>query len=292
MNEKQRREKHMEKFKIVLADQDIQYLLALELKLVKSFSDRIALETISGEGYLKKYLSASEEVDLLIISENLYEQEFGKYRIGNIFLLSENVIKTQLTDRICRFNKCSETETLLENVAHLITCMNERPIQKRYCPECGEMVNPNVAFCPKCGVKLLRSGGSESSGKEYEQKSRTAAGIVGFIGTLIAAMGMFLPLMKVWGIEISFFRGMTELSEEAGQLIFLLIVFIAVLEVILFLVEQNLVGNIIGGIMLLAFLCFIFSDGEVLDYLSTGFWVMGFGLIMMSISSIFTSKIL
>lgn len=168
------------------------------------------------------------------------------------------------------------------------------PLPKRYCTKCGEEVNPNLSYCPKCETPLYQDENSKrDEAAQDEPKVRTLAGIIGFLGTVITTMGMFMPYIEMWNHKISYFTGMTDSDELGSAVFFWLVIFGIGLECMLFLKEQNAAGNVIGGVLLILLLLQTFgsdSSDRLSDYLSYGFWVMCIGLVLMTISSVFHSK--
>lgn len=81
----------MRKSKIIIADEDIEYILPLQLKFIEEMFDRIDLEIITEKDYFKIFLSVPQNADVLIISEKLYVPELQKHNIQNIFILTESL---------------------------------------------------------------------------------------------------------------------------------------------------------------------------------------------------------
>lgn len=74
---------------VVLCDEDERYLVPLELKIAEEFGDKVELIAITEKEYLKFYFSTPQDIDVLIINEALYEEEYEKHNINNVFLLTE-----------------------------------------------------------------------------------------------------------------------------------------------------------------------------------------------------------
>lgn len=83
----------MAKIRIVLADTDEKYLMPLEKRFIEGFGDRGELHIITDKSYVQTFFSEPQTLDILIINENLYEEEYEKHNIANIFLLIEQVTK-------------------------------------------------------------------------------------------------------------------------------------------------------------------------------------------------------
>ena len=74
---------------IVLCDEDERYLVPLELKFTEEFGEKAEIIVITDKEYLKSFFSTPQNIDVLIINEDLYAEEYEKQDISNVFLLSE-----------------------------------------------------------------------------------------------------------------------------------------------------------------------------------------------------------
>ena len=74
---------------IVLCDEDERYLVPLELKFTEEFGEKAEIIVITDKEYLKSFFSTPQNIDVLIINEDLYDEEYEKQDISNVFLLSE-----------------------------------------------------------------------------------------------------------------------------------------------------------------------------------------------------------
>lgn len=80
----------MAKPRIIMADTDINYLLPLQLKFIEEFFEKIELEIITDKEYFEKLFLTSQKIDILIISEEMYDSNLRKHNIQNIFLMTEH----------------------------------------------------------------------------------------------------------------------------------------------------------------------------------------------------------
>lgn len=88
----------MRKLTIVLADTDEDYLMPLELKFIQGFGENADIIVITEREYLNYYFSSPRNIDILLISDELYSREFEKHNITNMFVLSERVEQTSTGD--------------------------------------------------------------------------------------------------------------------------------------------------------------------------------------------------
>ncbi|MDS0524365.1 AAA family ATPase [Clostridium sp. SHJSY1] len=83
----------MSKLSVMLVDLDEKYLMPIELKFIEELEDEIDIMVISDEDYLGQYFSSPKKIDVLLISEDLYSDEFLKHDIGNTFILTEEEVE-------------------------------------------------------------------------------------------------------------------------------------------------------------------------------------------------------
>lgn len=79
----------MAKPRIIIADTDINYIIPLQLKFVEDFFELVDLEIITDEDYFNELFSTPQQVDVLIVSEQLYEHSVQRHNISHIFLMTE-----------------------------------------------------------------------------------------------------------------------------------------------------------------------------------------------------------
>lgn len=75
--------------KVILADEDANYLIPLQLKFVTDFFEKIDLEIITDPNYFDSFFSKPQNVEILIVSENLYDSSLQRHNIANLFVMME-----------------------------------------------------------------------------------------------------------------------------------------------------------------------------------------------------------
>lgn len=80
----------MEKCKIILADTDLSYLSTIELLLLREYGNRADLQLITDAEYLTAYFAEPRKTDILVINEDLWQEDFRRQDIHQVFLLSED----------------------------------------------------------------------------------------------------------------------------------------------------------------------------------------------------------
>ncbi len=83
----------MYKPRIIIADEDINYILPLQVKFAERFFEKAEIEIISEKGYFDELFSFPQRVDVLIVSESLYTQGLQRHNVGHVFVLSEQKIE-------------------------------------------------------------------------------------------------------------------------------------------------------------------------------------------------------
>lgn len=88
----------MAKPRIIVADTDISYIVPLQMKFVEEFFEKIDLEIITDKSFFDEMFATPQRADILIVSEELYDQSMQRHNIGNIFLMTEQSEEEQTAD--------------------------------------------------------------------------------------------------------------------------------------------------------------------------------------------------
>lgn len=80
----------MKKARIVIADADVNYVMALQSKWIEQFYDKVNLEIITDKNYYKEFFMTHQKIDILIVSEDLYDLSVRRHNINSVFILSED----------------------------------------------------------------------------------------------------------------------------------------------------------------------------------------------------------
>jgi cellulose biosynthesis protein BcsQ len=117
----------MQKIRIVLADTDEKYLMPLEKKFIDAFEDSAEINVISDPTYLVTFFSTPQNLDILVINEELYNNGFERHNISNTFILSEQPIDDTSTgnlntNRIYKYTSVKEiiNEVMNNNTSNSI----------------------------------------------------------------------------------------------------------------------------------------------------------------------------
>lgn len=88
----------MAKPRIIIADTDESYIAPLQLKFVEDFFEKVDLEIISNEKYFEAMFSTPQQVDILIVSEELFSPAMQRHNIAHIFVMTEQYEDEQTAD--------------------------------------------------------------------------------------------------------------------------------------------------------------------------------------------------
>lgn len=88
----------MAKPRIIIADTDISYIIPLQLKFVEDFFEKVELEIITDKNFFEELFAMPQRADILIVSEELYDQSMQRHNISNIFLMTEQNEEEQTVD--------------------------------------------------------------------------------------------------------------------------------------------------------------------------------------------------
>ena len=107
----------MSRDRIILAAEDIPYLVSLQNKFTEELFNLIDLEVITDRSYFSEFLSVPQEAQVLIVSEKLYVPQIRKHRFGQVFLLTEEPgEKIQPDDGLNRIYKYTSIKEIYSEV--------------------------------------------------------------------------------------------------------------------------------------------------------------------------------
>lgn len=75
--------------KVIIADEDANYIVPLQFKFVTDFFNKIDLEIITDRVYFDEYFSRPQNAEILIVSDALYDSSLQRHNIQNIFVMME-----------------------------------------------------------------------------------------------------------------------------------------------------------------------------------------------------------
>ena len=75
--------------RIIIADTDLNYIIPIQLKFVEEYFEKVDLELVNDYTVFQDLFTSPQKVDILIISEDLYDSSLLRHNIGHIFLMTE-----------------------------------------------------------------------------------------------------------------------------------------------------------------------------------------------------------
>ncbi|MCR5144637.1 MAG: AAA family ATPase [Lachnospiraceae bacterium] len=79
----------MAKTRVIIADEDENYIIPLQHKFIVEFFNEIELEVITDSLFFDEFFSKPQSAEILIVSENLYNASLQRHNIQNIFKMME-----------------------------------------------------------------------------------------------------------------------------------------------------------------------------------------------------------
>lgn len=80
----------MIKPRIIIADEDAKYIIPLQYKFISDYFNKIELEVITDRLYFERLFLSPQSVDILVVSEELYDLSLQKHDVNYVFILSES----------------------------------------------------------------------------------------------------------------------------------------------------------------------------------------------------------
>lgn len=110
----------MEQIKILFIDVEEEYLMRLVMKFIEVLGDKVDIMMITDLEYLQQYLNEPHVINILIIKDNLYNKQFERLSINDIYYLSESDISVDrfVTQRNVIY-KYSSIEHIYTKIASL-----------------------------------------------------------------------------------------------------------------------------------------------------------------------------
>ena len=129
--------------RIIIADTDVSYIYPLQQKFVEEYYQKIDLEIIDNKGYFENQFSTPQNVDILIVSEELYSPLLHRHNIKHIFMMLEQPESNQLQK---------------QNIHTIYKYTNLREIFNRITTQCVELFSSRNTFAKHTQIVLVYSG--------------------------------------------------------------------------------------------------------------------------------------
>ncbi|MBQ1328177.1 MAG: AAA family ATPase [Eubacterium sp.] len=82
----------MNKKRIILVEEDENYISNLEMMLISHEESLISLELISSRDYLNSFMAKPQVIDCLVIDEKMMTDSISRQNIGRLFVLTESTV--------------------------------------------------------------------------------------------------------------------------------------------------------------------------------------------------------
>ena len=79
----------MPKPRVIIADEDANYIIPLQYKFVTEFFEKIEIEIITDKSYFQEFFSRPQNAEILIVSDELYDSSIQKHNISNVFVMMD-----------------------------------------------------------------------------------------------------------------------------------------------------------------------------------------------------------
>lgn len=123
----------MAKPRMIIADTDESYIVPLQLKFAKDYSDVIDIEIITDKEYYEELFEKPQKADILIVSDELYDVSIQRHNIINIFVMMEQYEEEETGDLnvIKLFKYTSIKEIFNEVIGRSVNILNIENKQKQ-----------------------------------------------------------------------------------------------------------------------------------------------------------------
>lgn len=148
----------MAKPRIIIADTDINYIIPLQAKFAEEFPGEIDLEIITEPSYFEQLFASPQQVDVLIVSDQLYSGLLRRHNIGYIFVMME---------------KYEEGTTDELSINRLFKYTSIREIFNEIVGKSSDVLNVNIHTKKACQTVLVSSAAGGTG------KTTVAMGLAG-----------------------------------------------------------------------------------------------------------------
>ncbi|MBQ5560728.1 MAG: AAA family ATPase [Lachnospiraceae bacterium] len=107
----------MNKPRIVIVDEDLNYILPLQFKFMSEYFEKVDVEIITDMKYCNLFFSKPQNIDVLVMAEKLYTREIQLHNISKqIILCEEKMIENRIDENTVKISKYS-------NINELFSCI-------------------------------------------------------------------------------------------------------------------------------------------------------------------------
>lgn len=107
----------MKRPRIVLADSNREYINTIQLRFIEEFFNAIDLEVITDRNYFNSFFTVPQRIDILVISDDFYNNTISRHEIGKTFLLTEDDENQEYDDTgIVKIYKYSHIKAIFNEI--------------------------------------------------------------------------------------------------------------------------------------------------------------------------------
>ena len=142
--------------KVLLADPELSYLSTLEIMLLREYGEQISLELVTDAQYLDELFKTPQQIDILVINEHLWKDDYQRQGISNVFMLRESETRGRSEQGFINIYKFSSAQ----NVINIIDGVLRRMVGEKQHMD-GRLV---LVYSPQggCGKTTLAIGAARA----------------------------------------------------------------------------------------------------------------------------------
>lgn len=106
----------MAKPRVIIADTDEYYIASIQSKFARDFFDCIDIEIITSREYFNELFSEPQKAEILIVSEQLYDEMLQRHNISNIFVMMEQGEKQTGDFNIVKLSKYTSVKEIFNEI--------------------------------------------------------------------------------------------------------------------------------------------------------------------------------
>jgi len=119
----------MAKLNLVILDRDSKYVSGVTNFFIANYSDKFTLISFTEKKYLLDFLEKEKRIDILLLSEDMYEQDFARESIKTIIILSDNSEQGEINGYPSMM-KYQQAQNLYSDIINVYTTQNPDNIEK------------------------------------------------------------------------------------------------------------------------------------------------------------------
>lgn len=124
----------MAKPRMIIADTDESYIVPLQLKFAKDYSDVIDIEIITDKEYYEELFEKPQKADILIVSDELYDVSIQRHNIINIFVMMEQYEEEETGDlKVVKLFKYTSIKEIFNEIIGKCEGLHSQAEKKKEC---------------------------------------------------------------------------------------------------------------------------------------------------------------